>query len=38
MKNPLLILPCWLLVYVVYRGACVAIYDFCGWVMKLLED
>jgi hypothetical protein len=24
MKNPWLILPIWLLVYVVYRGACVA--------------
>jgi hypothetical protein len=28
MKTPWLILPIWLLVYVVYRGACVAIYEF----------
>jgi hypothetical protein len=29
-----MILPCWFFVYVMYRGTCVTIYEFFGWVLE----
>jgi hypothetical protein len=34
MRNPWMILPCWFFVYVMYRGKCVTIYEFFGWVLE----
>jgi hypothetical protein len=34
MRNLWMILPCWFFVYVMYRGTCVTIYEFFGWVLE----
>jgi hypothetical protein len=36
MKNLWMILPCWFLVYVMYRGMCVTVYDFCGSALETM--
>jgi hypothetical protein len=31
-----MILPYWLFVYVVFRGLCVTVYEFCGWALEAM--
>jgi hypothetical protein len=37
MKNPWLNLPCWLFVYVMFRGMCTTVYEFCGRALEAMR-